>query len=65
MTEGGVNTHEASEGRFVHDKLIVPLKPVDAATITDVLAGTPGDETSTCDAAKGIEAEKPGEMTTV
>jgi hypothetical protein len=44
---------------------MVPLKPLDVATVTDVLPDIPGAEISTCELAEGTDAEKPGVMTTL
>jgi hypothetical protein len=65
VTDGGVNKQAASEGSPEHVKLMVPLKPVEVAIVTDELPDEPGTETTTCDPADGTEAEKPGVMTTL
>ena len=64
MIEGGENAQAASEGRPEHDRLMVPLKPVDVAIAIDVLLDEPGTEIVTCEAAAGTDAVKPGVMTT-
>jgi hypothetical protein len=50
----GANTHAASDGRPEHVRLIVPLKPVEFATVIDVAPEPPGAETITLDCVEGI-----------
>jgi len=65
VTEACANTHAASLGSCEHERVMVPLKPLDVATVTEVLPDIPGAETTTCPLPEGIEAEKPGAMTTL
>jgi hypothetical protein len=59
-TVAGEKVHEASDGRPMQARLIVPLKPVELETVTDVTPEDPGAEIETCDALVGIVAKKPG-----
>jgi hypothetical protein len=52
----GENEHVASEGRPEQDKLMVPLNPVDVATVTDETPVPPGAEITTCAPADGTAA---------
>lgn len=65
MTEACANTHAASLGSWEHERLMVPLKPLDVETVTDVLPDIPGAAINTCELAEGTEAENPGVTTTL
>ncbi len=56
----GVKVHVASEGRPTQARLIIPLKLVELATVTDEVPVPPGVEIKTCEALVGIEAKKAG-----
>jgi hypothetical protein len=60
VTEACANTHAAALGSWEHERLIVPVKPLEVETVTDVLPDIPGAETNTCPLPEGTEAENPG-----
>src|SRR5579863_68847 len=64
VTEAGENWHAASLGSWVHERTMVPLKPLETATVIEVLPDMPGAETDTCDPG-AIEAENPAVITTL
>src|ERR1017187_10143615 len=59
MVAGG-KVHVAAEGRATQARLIIPLRLVELATVTDEVPVPPGVEIKTCEALVAIEAKKPG-----
>jgi hypothetical protein len=64
-TDGGLNVHFDSDGNPEHARLIMPLKPVEFKTLTDVDPRLPGAEMTTVDCAEPIDAKKPGVIVNV
>jgi hypothetical protein len=60
VTEAGENVHVASDGSPVQVRVIVPVKLVEVARVTNDCPLEPGAETVTVELEPAIDAENPG-----
>jgi hypothetical protein len=58
--DDGVMVHVASDGRPVQARAMVPLKPLEFDTLTELVPEPPGVAITTVDCADGIVAKNPG-----